>query len=367
MDDVYVGQMSGTSLDGIDTALASFSDNGVVRLHATRYDAYPDSVRSSLLELLDDPLPNSELAKEVDARLAELYARAAAKILKNARRESVKAIGCHGQTILHQPQGESPFSWQAGDHVTLAKLTGLPVIGDFRAADIQAGGHGAPLAPAFHAYAFAHSAENRCIVNIGGIANITCLPAEPSKDVIGFDTGPGNSLSDQWIRMHRRLPYDQDGKWALSQNVDEALLARLADDAYFRQLPPKSLDARKFSMSWLAEKLAGTDASAATVQSTLSALTAETIVQGLRLGMEQAQAIFVCGGGAKNDAIIEQLRRRSGLPVAATDALGVPSDHVESVAFAWLARQHLNDAAGNLPSVTGAREAVVLGRKFAPR
>ncbi len=368
MDGVYVGQMSGTSMDGVDTALVRFRSSNSAEILKTRHDPFPETVARSLKSLFSAPDRESRLASIVDAQLADCYAEAVCKLLAAESFESISAIGCHGQTILHCPHADPPFSWQVGDPAAVARRTQIPVVADFRAADLAAGGHGAPLAPAFHRSHFALPGRDRVIVNIGGISNITCIPGDPQADVFGFDTGPGNALSDQWIRRHLDLPYDDSGQWANSAATDKRLLDCLLGDPYFDLPAPKSLDARYFSMQWLDRAIADAapNAEPEVVQSTLAAFTANSIAKGVRMRMRRVDEIYVCGGGAHNQAIMDGLRACCAAPVESTASLGMPPDYVEAAAFAWLAYCNQAGLPSNLPSVTGAGEHVVLGRVWNP-
>lgn len=365
---MYVGMMSGTSLDGIDSVLVSFEAPSTVVLHHSMFEPYSPIFKKQIVRLLQKPEENSELARKIDSELGNLYADSVRKLIQGYAFDQIIAIGCHGQTIIHKPKANPPSTWQAGNGDILATRTGIPVVTDFRAADMQVGGQGAPLAPAFHRYAFGSSKESRAVVNIGGIANATFLPADAGQDVTGFDTGPGNSLSDQWISLHLAQPYDKDGAWALSSAVDERLLQRLMDDPYLRQSPPKSLDSRKFSLTWLQQKidLMESRLSAGTVQSTIAAFTADSIWHGIQSWMPPVQKIFLCGGGSRNQAIRQRLARISQRPTLVTDELGVASQHVEACTMAWLAERRLKQKPGNIPSVTGARKEVLLGTTILP-
>ena len=365
---LFIGMMSGTSLDGIDSVLASFDSDGALRIHDNRYDPYSRDFRSNLKSLLDDPRFDSDLAQEIDRSLGEVYSDSIVRLIDNHSIDGICAVGCHGQTIIHRPDANPPFSWQAGDGSIIARRTKIPVVVDFRTADMQAGGQGAPLAPAFHRYAFQSTHESRAIVNIGGISNVTILSADSGQSVLGFDTGPGNALSDQWTQLHQDQPYDKNGQWALSCPVDENLLELLMDEPYFRQPAPKSLDSREFSMEWLDRKIQESDLKPdpSHIQSTLAALTADSIWLGIQSGMRPVQAIYLCGGGAHNRAIVQRLEKVSKLELKKTDQLGIPPDLVEACAFAWLAERRINNRPGNLPSVTGASREVVLGRIITP-
>ena len=363
MTEMYVGVMSGTSLDGIDAVLVSFESQEPVRVHHWLFERYPEEIYPTLEALFTKPQPDSPLAHQIDQILGELYADVILRLIDNFSRDNIRAIGCHGQTIIHQPDANPPFTWQAGNSEVVAQMTGIPVVHDFRSADMKVGGQGAPLAPAFHRHAFQSSLESRAVVNIGGIANATYLPASASQSVIGFDTGPGNALSDQWIREHKNLPYDAHGGWAESAKVDEGLLNHLMNDPYFQLPPPKSLDSRKFDLLWLRSQVQnyGKELDAAIIQSTIAAFTARSIARSIQMWMPDVRKVYLCGGGAHNRAIVGDLRTDSGLDVVGTNELGIPPDQVEAVAFAWLARCRILNQTANLPSVTGASKVVILG------
>lgn len=369
MTEMYVGVMSGTSLDGIDAVLASFKPGKPVRVHHWLYQRYPEDIYSTLGALLKKPQPDTPFAHRIDRMLADLYASVILRLIKNHSKDDIRAIGCHGQTIIHQPNADPPFTWQVGNGDVVAERTGIPVVHDFRSADMRVGGQGAPLAPAFHLHAFQSSLESRAVVNIGGIANVTYLPADMTQSVIGFDTGPGNALSDQWIREHRNLPYDAHGDWAESANKDEGLLNHLMNDPYFQLPPPKSLDSRKYNLRWLRSQIHayGKELDAAVVQSTIAAFTARSIAQSIENWTPDVRKIYLCGGGAHNRAIASNLRTDSGLDVAGTNELGIPPDQVEAVTFAWFAQCRMLNQPANLPSVTGASKAVVLGSIASPK
>ncbi len=368
MSDLYAGLMSGTSLDGIDTVVASFPQNTRVQIHCSGFIPFPDALRAQLTDLLRDPRRDRVLARTVDIQLGELYAAAVMQLLHSYSPGEVQAIGCHGQTILHEPSSQVPFSWQAGDATVLANRTGIPVVDDFRTADMQHGGQGAPLAPAFHQFAFGDRDQAMAVVNIGGIANVTYLPATRAEPVIGFDTGPGNSLSDRWIFKSRELPFDRNGHWAMTAQPDPELLAVFMQDEYFREPPPKSLDTRYFSFEWLCTQLdaVASRPTAAVVQSTIAAFSAQSIWQAIKDWLPPVHQIVVCGGGAYNQAILGNLAQLSGLEVVITDSYGIPPDYVEACAFAWLAERRMNSIPANLPAVTGASARVLLGSITCP-
>jgi anhydro-N-acetylmuramic acid kinase len=277
-------------------------------------------------------------------------------------KSSVIAIGSHGQTIRHRPDADVPFSLQIGDASVIARDTGIDVVSDFRSADIKAGGQGAPLAPAFHAAVFQVADEHRSVINIGGIANLTLLPAGSKKDITGFDSGPGNNLMDAWMKKINGHSYDRNGLWASTGTINESLLEDLLDDHYFKLAPPKSTGFEYFNLSWL-ESYQVSSLRADDVQATLCELTACSIAQAIKDYARETQKILICGGGAHNEHLMTRLGANlPGYPISSTDTFGVHPDWVEAMAFAWLAKQTISGLPGNLPAVTGARAAVVLGQ-----
>ena len=361
--------MSGTSFDGVDCAVVDLS--GLPDLVATRFLPYPSALRHVLLELSRSGSDELERAGRIAVELTELYARAVNELLAEARIGAVGigAIGCHGQTVRHRP--EFGFTVQLVNPALLAERTGITVVADFRSRDIAAGGQGAPLVPAFHAVCFRSTRRHRVVVNIGGIANLTDLPAAPDGAVRGFDSGPGNMLLDLWASRHLDADCDRDGGFASTGAVIPDLLERMLDDDYFDRPPPKSTGRERFNADWLAGKLRETRArhragySAANVQATLAELTARTITGTIERSCPGAEDVFACGGGVHNSDLMRRLQAGlGGRHLATTDALGFPADWVEAMAFAWLARQTLNRSAGNLPEVTGARGPRVLGAVY---
>ncbi|AXK40289.1 anhydro-N-acetylmuramic acid kinase [Crenobacter cavernae] len=359
-----VGLMSGTSLDGVDAVLMRFSDDGAPELIAEAALPYPADVREAVLALQAVDSNELDRAARLGNTLAGLYAEAVAAVLKTAgvAREQVAAIGCHGQTIRHAP--EKGYTLQIGNLASLAELTGIDVAGDFRSRDVAAGGHGAPLVPAFHDALFGHPLESRAIVNVGGIANLTRLA--PGEAVIGFDTGPGNMLMDAWTRRHLGQAFDADGAWAASGTPHAGLLAAMLAEPYFAAPPPKSTGRDLFDLPWLALHLAAfADIAPADVQATLLELTVESIAEALGRHTPGVAAVCVCGGGARNGRLMHRLAEC--LPHARlelTDVLGLPSQQVEAAAFAWLAWRLLRRDSGNLPEVTGAAGLRVLGALY---
>ncbi|MHB1188529.1 anhydro-N-acetylmuramic acid kinase [Thiobacillus sp.] len=358
--DVYVGLMSGTSLDGIDAVLAEIGPTGHPRLLHTHYLTYPDSLRAQLLALHTPQPDEIHLAALAANELACLYAKAVRALLDGIAPASVRAIGCHGQTLRHRPA--DGYTLQIGNAALLAELTGITVVADFRSRDIAAGGQGAPLVPAFHAQALQHPGVHRVIANIGGIANVTDLPVD--GPVRGWDTGPGNMLLDAWIKRHNGAHYDRDGAWAASGTLHPGLLAALMKHAYLRLPPPKSAGREQFNLDWLDVTLSSLNEAItpADVQATLLEFTAISLADAVIRECKGTQALYVCGGGAHNAALMQRIRvLLPNVQVATTAALGIDPDWVEALAFAWLARQTLHRTPGNLPAVTGARGDRILG------
>lgn len=352
--------MSGTSLDGVDAVLADFKV-APPRLIASEHIGFDPALRVELLAL-NQPGDN-ELARAALAanHLARHYAKAVQALLAQQQisAQQVAAIGCHGQTVRHRP--ELGYTLQLNNPALLAELTGISVVADFRSRDIAAGGQGAPLAPAFHAAVFNHPEKHRVIVNIGGIANLTNLPVDGI--VTGFDCGPGNVLMDAWCASHTGHAFDDNGAWAMSGKVIPEFLTALLQAPYFQQRPPKSTGRDLFNSAWL-RPLLRAEYAPQDVQATLLQLTVQSISQAIKNNCAGAQEIFVCGGGARNGALMDTLHlafAANGITVAPTDTFGVPAAQVEGLAFAWLARQTLQGQAGNLPAVTGAKHACVLG------
>ena len=380
--ELYIGLMSGTSLDGVDVALVEFvlaefkledlnaHDNAhgpaataMPKLLYTYFLPYPPALRAQILSLQHPSTNELETAALLANSLALLYAAAVQQLLAAANivPAQITAIGCHGQTIRHQPQFKDGigFSLQIVNAALLAEITEITVIADFRSRDIAAGGQGAPLGPAFHHALFSCPKTSRALINIGGIANITYLG---NGDVIGFDSGPGNMLLDAWIKQHKNLDYDANGAWANSGQVIPDLLAAMLADPYFALVPPKSTGRDLFNDSWLAAKLAGGDYLAQDVARTLVALTAHSIVDALHHSCSHVDTVYLCGGGAHNTLLKNCLQTLLGeTKVESTADLGIGVDWVEAIAFAWLAKQCLDKKTANLPAVTGARAARILG------
>lgn len=356
--ELYVGIMSGTSLDGIDTALLDFSGDQP-KLLATHYQGYPQALKDTLLALHQPAADELHRTHLVANELAHHYADATKSLLLAARilPHQVSAIGCHGQTIRHRP--EAGYTVQLGNAALLAELSGITVVNDFRSRDIAAGGQGAPLVPAFHDKMLRHPDIHRVIVNIGGISNLTNLA--PGHPTIGFDCGPGNLLMDAWIRRHLAQPYDKDGNWAKSGSVIPMLLQSMLDEPFIRANPPKSSGRDLFNMHWLEQRLHGKE-TPADVQATLLEFTSRAISSAILNHCPGAKEIYLCGGGAHNTALLNSLQTSlSSSQVQLTDQLGLAADWLEAIAFAWLARETLLGHCANLPEATGARHPCILG------
>ncbi|TXI50602.1 MAG: anhydro-N-acetylmuramic acid kinase [Lysobacter sp.] len=368
--DLYLGLISGTSTDGIDTAIVRFGDDGrSAELLFGRTYAWPSDLRARLVELgqrgvaltLDD-------IGELDTRIGRIFADAAAHALRDSGidRARIAAIGSHGQTLRHRPQGDHPFTMQLGDPNLIAETCGVRVVADFRRRDVAAGGHGAPLLPALHAALLTAPEEQRAVVNLGGIANITLLPppSEAQGEVRGFDTGPANALMDAWCLRHTGAGYDRDGAFALSGRVDTALLSKLLQEPWFSLPAPKSTGRDQFHLGWLERHLTGQE-SPPDVQATLLALTARTVADALNAAQPGTARLIACGGGVHNPALMRALA--ATLPrvtVESSTAHGLDPDLVEAMGFAWLARQTVLGLPGNLPSVSGAKGLRVLGAMY---
>ncbi len=367
MTDLYIGLISGTSMDGIDAVVASFKGSSV-QIRATHSESYPQALRESLLTAIRLPMDRDpDESGELHRLVGMSFGDAARAVIAKSGTDTalIKAIGSHGQTIRHQPDAARPFSLQIGDADIIARDTGITTVGNFRQADIDAGGQGAPLVPPFHDILFRSALKNRVVLNIGGISNVTILPSAGSSTT-GFDTGPGNTLMDNWIREKRGLAFDELGLWAAEGQVIDSLLSAFLDDAYFDQLPPKSTGFEYFNRDWLQQN--GVDQyRAADVQATLCELTARTIASAVRDHASNTDEIFVCGGGVHNTELMRRLAYiLEGVAIDDTNAAGLDPDWVEAVAFAWLAKRTTNGQTGNLPSVTGASHKVVLGTIHSP-
>lgn len=369
--------MSGTSLDGADAALVQFKQiNGKLHCHLLASQTLPfsDALKQELIALHTPSHNELERSLVAGNQLSAIYADTVNQLIdaSGIHRDEIAAIGCHGQTVRHRP--ELGFTLQLGNPSFVAERTGVTVVADFRSRDISAGGQGAPLVPAFHQAVFGDTNTHRAIINIGGIANITNLPKH--GEVLGFDTGPGNMLMDAWILAHQGKPYDANGDWAMTGQVQPALLEVMLKDPYFALKPPKSTGRDLFNASWLTACLKGHTYNAEDVQRTLLQLAAQSIADSILKdcakdrfnedGIDPVQEIYLCGGGARNHALIRCLQELlSPVKIQLTNDIGIDVGWVEAVAFAWLARQCLLRQPASLPSVTGAKAARILGAVYA--
>lgn len=363
--ELFIGLMSGTSLDGIDAGLFDFASENPITL-STLTTRFPVTVQQDLLALCTPGDNEIERLGVLDNILGELYAKAVNQLLQQTgiAHKEVKAIGCHGQTLRHRPPNNKSgkgFTLQIGDPNTLAELTGITTVADFRRRDMAVAGQGAPLAPAFHNAVFGSAKENRLVLNIGGIANITILPAQRGT-VQGFDTGPGNVLMDCWAREAFGVNYDHNGDFAAQGSVNAILLQQMLADAYFMRTPPKSTGREYFTRDWLQAHLNRHKPGKHDVMATLCSLTVDAIANDIQQYAAATQRVLVCGGGVHNRSLMLNLQHRfNRIPIESTLAYGIDPDFVEAAAFAWLAKQTLCGKSGNLPSVTGAEKPVILG------
>ncbi len=361
---LFIGLMSGTSVDAIDVVLVEFVGGENVQVHAVHSHPWLPSLREKLLKLSQFTREQSTLhdIATLDIRVGELFAEATLALLEKSPTspEQVCAIGIPGQTLYHHPDGSPPYTWQLGDPNVIAQITQIPTVADFRRRDIAAGGQGAPLVPAFHNAQWRTPQETRVILNIGGIANITVLPAADNQPVLGFDTGPGNALLDAHAYQQQQLRMDKQGAFAATGQVQQSLLETLLADPYFAKSAPKSTGRDYFNLDWLGRHTSNFSLRAEDIQATLCQLTITSIAQAVL--PYAPQRLLVCGGGVHNPLLMAGLKKQ--LPecvVESTATVGIDPDLVEAISFAWLAKQRLAKQPGNLPSVTGARQAVVLG------
>ena len=376
MSELYIGLMSGTSLDGVDGVIADFDpgDGRPLRVLAHSHIPFDAELATELLAL-NSPAGANELQRAALAAngLARHYAAAVAELLATAQlpRDAITAVGVHGQTVRHRPRELDGigFTLQLNQPALLAELAGIDIVCDFRTRDITAGGQGAPLAPAFHRVMFGSDRETRGVLNLGGISNLTVLRS--GSATLGFDCGPGNALMDHWCVRHTGRPFDDGGAWAASGRVLEPLLAELLADPYFAVTPPKSTGRDLFNPPWLDDRLRSAEPACAAmqavdVQATLAEFTAAACANDLLRHAPDAAELLVCGGGAFNAYLLQRLAARlgSGVQVLRTDERGLPPTQVESCAFAWLARAHVKREALDLGSVTGARGPRVLGALY---
>ena len=368
MSERYIGLMSGTSMDAIDAVLVRVGEDGCV-LEATRSHPIGPRTLSGMRRLVEHPEDAGlEVLGELDVAMGRDFGEAALALLgdSDVAPGDVRAIGSHGQTVMHSPRLDHPFTMQIGDPNVIAVTSGIATVADFRRKDLALGGQGAPLVPAFHQAVFGSPDEHRAVLNLGGIANLTLL--SPDGAIAGFDTGPGNTLMDAWTRRHQGRPYDEHGSWAASAPLNDGLLQELLGHEYFDRPPPKSTGIEEFNLLWLQGILDGLSKPVApeSVQATLCELTAISVANSLTAACPTSGRLFLCGGGARNQALVQRLGAHlETWRIEPTDALGIGVDWVEAAAFAWLAHRRLENLPGNVPAVTGASREAVLGAVYA--
>jgi anhydro-N-acetylmuramic acid kinase len=361
---LYIGIMSGTSMDGIDASLVEFHSQGQKHL-ASHNHPWPQELQQQLRAISQPGEDEIERLGILDAKVADVFSQCVSELLRksNYAPQQVIAIGSHGQTIRHRPEATTPFTMQIGDPNRIAEQSGITTVADFRRRDMAAGGQGAPLVCAFHAAMFRHNRETRVILNIGGIANITILQADSNTPVSGFDTGPGNTLLDAWARRHLNKQYDESGAWAARGNASQSLLSELLKVNYLQLPPPKSTGPELFNLAWLdsvLDRLSQIDPQ--DVQATLVEFSAITIAQAIQREVAECDRVIVCGGGVHNPTLTGRVGDElGGIPIESSAAHNLDPDHIEAMAFAWLARQTMLELPGNIPEVTGASGPRVLG------
>ena len=362
MPELYIGIMSGTSLDGIDAVLVDFDSIGPSLLHSIHHPFAP-SLREQLLRLAQSHTFELDELGAIDHQLGLSYADIVADLLDSSEvaDSDIKAIGCHGQTIYHQPKAAHPFTLQIGDANLIAEKSGITTVADFRRRDMAAGGEGAPLVPAFHAAMFRNDKRETIVVNIGGIANLSILPTDQRLPVTGFDSGPGNLLLDGWIQLKKGRTYDNAGEWGATGEVIPTLLEQLLNEPYFSATAPKSTGRELFNINWLQNNLIG-DERDEDIQATLHELTAISIAVAVKQQEKLVEELILCGGGAHNHHLIERIvHHLPDCQISSTEKYGLDPQLIEAMAFAWLTRETLAGRAGNIPEVTGAKRAVILG------
>lgn len=361
MPNHYIGLISGTSVDGVDCVLVDFKDD-TPKLVSTYFKASPEDLRDEVLKVCSGERLSPELLGTLDIKIGHFFASAVNELLAASEIDAkdIAAIGSHGQTVWHKPDGDYPFSLQLGDASSIAYLTNIRTVADFRSMDVAAGGQGAPLAPLLHQDVFYSATADRVVVNIGGISNITCLPASGKN--LAFDTGPGNVLMDYWIGKHQQKRYDENGDWAATGQIDPILLERFLREPYLKLPHPKSTGRELFNGAWLENQLVDfSQVAPVDVQATLLEFTAMTIAGDIDL-LIKPSALYICGGGAHNAALMTSLANKlSHCEVDSTAALGIDPDWVEAVAFAWMARQRILNRPIDTSTFTGAAKPVILG------
>ena len=366
VDNVFIGLMTGTSADSLDCAAINFLDEEMHVVGLKNYDI-PDKLKDQIKENIQAVKLDVLKVKELDVSLGIFFAESVEDFLNSLslKKEQIKAIGSHGQTIKHEPQSIKPYSLQVGDPQIMSDYLGIKTIGKFRDDDISSGGQGAPLSPIFHKEVFFNPGEERIIANIGGITNISILS---DQGLIGFDTGPGNCLLDAWNKLNLKGDYDKDGKWAKSGKVNNALLEVMMGDKYFKSNHPKSTGPDYFNLRWLRRCLeeVNKEITANDVQATLAELTALTLANSLKVIEHKAECIYFCGGGVHNLDLQERISKNVEQTCVTTSDLGVDPDYLEAICFAWLAKQRIDGIKFDMEQITGSKEEVYLGKVFDP-
>ena len=367
MGELFIGLMSGTSADSVDTVLLSISEEKIKSLRSYSHPI-PDKVKISIYESVNSVSLDKNRINKLDMLLGEIFAEAVNEILIQERISSkdIKAIGSHGQTIKHSPNLPTPFSLQIGNAQLLANLTGIRTVSDFRSEDISAGGQGAPITPIFNKHVFA-SDNKRVIINIGGITNITLL--DRKTYTIGYDIGPGNCLMDSWARKNGMGNYDEGGKWANSGKVNPSLLTLMLEDNYFKKPNPKSTGPDFFSLKWIEESIdkSGENLTPEDLQSTLLELTVKSLTEELKdSGITKYDDLFFCGGGIHNEYLMERIEKEIGWKIYTTADIGVDPDYLEATSFAWFSEQRIKGKKFDLSRITGSKREVFLGKITEP-
>lgn len=348
-------------MDAIDAALLDFQDDKC-QLVASYSHTFPGELKQQLQGLIQSESISLRDFGTLDVALGRAFADATNQLIQQQQidKNEITAIGSHGQTVFHAPDNTPPFTLQIGDPNCISQFTGITTVADFRRRDVAAGGQGAPLVPAFHNQVFRSQQHNRVILNIGGIANITVLPSDQNKPIFGFDTGPGNCLLDEWSQQHLNQAYDKNGAWAATGSINNELLQQLLADDYFSLPAPKSTGREYFNQHWL--KQYSTDDTPVNIQATLTQLSIESIAKAIETHAPDCNEIYVCGGGAFNARLMQGLESRlASIKVKTTTELGIDPEWVEAAAFAWLAKQTVENKPGNIAEVTGASASLILG------
>ena len=357
----FIGLMTGTSLDAVDTVLLQINNDGQTEFLDGITPEIPDTLRQSIQSISHGITDRIDDICRLDICLVNLYADCVGRLLSRNGLQTgqIIAIGSHGQTVRHCPDCNPPYTLQLGNGERLAGQTGITCVSDFRQRDMLYGGQGAPLAPLFHHHLFFKKGINRIVINLGGIANISIL--HQNGDIEGLDTGPANILMDQWIRQQQQQRYDKDAHWARSGQLHPTLLARLLDEPWLQQKPPKSTGPELFNLKWLGKFIGDTNIAPEDIQRTLCEYSAVTIADAIHSYAPDSEEAIICGGGTYNPLLIERLRELSPAPIFISDHYGISPDWVEAGMFAWLAWRTLNGMPGNIPAVTGADRETILG------